>query len=108
MTDPLSAENEQVAGECFCHLGAVEPSDCNGDDPAVRRRAEPNLARDERSVAEAIVATFACREAKGIVSRCLFSGPSERVFRPTSSGGDGIDHVDLLPSCLRSDRALRA
>jgi hypothetical protein len=34
-------------------------------------------ASSHRVVAEAIVATFACREAKGIVSRCLFSGPSE-------------------------------
>jgi hypothetical protein len=44
-------------------------------------------------LAEAIVATFACREAKGIVSRCLFSGPQNRVFRPTSSGGGNTARV---------------
>jgi len=45
-----------------------------------------------------MLATFACREAKGIVSRCLFLGPgSSRVFRPTVSGGGGNTRRGCLP-----------
>ena len=53
-------------GRSLLSVRRLVSHDCNGDDPAVRRRDGPDRARDERSVASALVRPGAVAGAKVI------------------------------------------